>query len=205
MSKKITWKKTTAFQILFWTILLSTIVNVVLIAIFIENSYKFSIPDNFDGTIITILTILGVFIAFTAINIYSVFNARVMDEQEKLEEVKEKCHKEIAKLEDTINNHNKKMDGYKLNAEIYDVKHGVVVLERVRAIYALTERIEKIKASIDTDSIRKKEKSEQELLSLKNYIKQNISTYYPHLGKIKNDTFQGILNDFKTLLGEALP
>jgi len=217
MLKKITWTRKSVFQWFCWYILFSTIVNVGVIAIFIWKNYEFRIADNFDGTIATILSVLGVFIAFTAINIYSVFNARVEDEKQKLEEVRKKCYNDIADLEIKIEKYHKKFDNfedkinqsldviddYNLNDEFYDIKHSDVVLDRVRAIYALIERIEKIKQSIDkTDSIGEKEKLEGDLLSLKHKIKQNLEPYCKKIEKTKNKTFKDIFNNFKALLDE---
>jgi hypothetical protein len=213
MSKKITWTKKSVFQYFCWFILVISIVNICVIGFFIWKNYDFRIADNFDGTVATILTVLGIFIAFSAINTYSVLNARAEENKQELEKVKKEHSEYIVNIGNRIENYYKKidalekrMDNYNLNAEIYDVKHSVVVLERVRAIYVLTERIEKIKRSIDgTDSIREREKLEQDLLSLKDYIKQNLVPYYSPMGKIKNETLQDILNDFKTLLNEKLP
>jgi len=78
------------------------------------------------------------------------------------------------------------------------------ILGKVRAIYELTERIEIIKESINkADSIKERERLEQELSLLKDYIKQNLKPYYQQNGKIKNNTFKDIFDDFKSLLGET--
>jgi len=210
MSKKITWTKQSIFQYFCWYLLISSIVNVVVIAILSWKNCEFHIAKNFDGTIATILSVLGVFIAFTAISIYSVFNARVEDEKQKLEEVRAQCYKDLANFDERINDYykefselDKKIDNHNLYDSIFDVKNSVVLLDKVRAIYALSELIEKNKKRIDeTDSIREKERLKEDLSSLKIIIKREIEPYYCKLEEIKNNTFKGIFNDFKALLDE---
>ena len=217
MSKKITWKKRSVFQWFCWYLLILSIVNVLVITILIWYYPGFKIPEDFNQTIIVILSILGVFIAFTAINIYSVFNSRVEEEKQKLEKMIQKCNtdiqnfdkrneilrKEFDNLEKKINQNLQGIDNYNLQDDIFDIKHSDVLLEKVRAIFALTERIEIIKKTIDeTDSIKEKERLDENLLSLKITIKQNLEPYYKKIDKINNKTFKDIFNDFKALLDE---
>jgi len=227
MSEKITREKS-IFQWFCWYLLVLSIVNVIVIAILIWNSYDFNIPDNFNGTILAILSILACFIAFTAINMYSVFNSRVEDEKQKLKELREKCYEDMKNLEerfigfkekcrehlvtleeefdnfgDKIKQNLQDIDNYNLMDDIFDIKNNDALLEKVRAIYALTERIEIIKKSIGvTDSIKEKERLEENLMSLKNRIKLNLEPYYRKIIYGKNQTFKDIFNDFKELLDE---
>jgi len=225
MSKKITWTKQSVFQYFCWYILFSSIVNIGVIAIFIWKNYDFRIINNFDGTLATILSLLGVFITFTAINSYSSFNARVEDEKQKLEEVKTKYNENIVSIERKFKDYYEELDNlkckydnfkgeinknlneindyYNLKYDVFDVKNSVVLLDKVHAIYALTERIERIKKSIDeTDSIGERKRLEEDLSSLKNIIKRELEPYYCKLEEIENKTYRGIFNDFKALLGE---
>jgi len=222
MLKKITWTKK-KFNWFFSYIVLSSIVNVGVILFFIWKNYEFRVIDNFDGTVATILSVLGIFIAFSAINTYSVLNARAEENKQELEKSRKEHNEYIVNMEERIKTHHKelderikihhkelddfkrKMDNYNTMNDIFNIKHCEGVVDKVRAITNLSDSIEIIKKSIDeTDSMKEKERLEENLLSLKNRIKQNLRPYYKEIEKIKNKTFQEIFNDFKILLDEEL-
>ena len=210
MLKKITWTKK-KFNWFFSYIVLSSIVNVGVILFFIGKNYEFRVIDNFDGIILAILSILGTFIAFTAINMYSIFNARIVEETHKLEETRKQLNENIENIENKIENHYKafsaledRIDDYNFNDDILNIiRSSVLLLEKTRAIYSLTERIEIIKKNIDeTDSIDEREKLEQKLLLLKYTIKQNLKPQYHKIEEKGNDIFKGIFDNFKALFDE---
>lgn len=187
-----------SFKYLFWYILISSVVNVVLIAIFIWSNYEFKVSENFDGTITTILSVLGVFIAFTAINIYSVFNSRVNDEKGALEKLRkryvedlEKLEKRFAELKKQENRMKEATERISLTNEISDaVNKDVLVLDRTTAICKLCILIENREDEIEDNNLKDKESELKDgLEALKSKIRSRLIPYYDQMEDVKNPYF----------------
>lgn len=187
-----------SFRFLFWYILISSIVNIVLIAMFIWSNYEFRISENFDGTITTILSVLGVFIAFTAINIYSVFNSRVNDEKWALEDLRkryvgdlEKMEKRFVELEKQENRRREGTDKILLTNDISDiVNKDVLLLDRTTAICKLCVLIENKEKEIEENNFKDKDiELKYSLEMLKSQIRSRLMPYYAQMDEVKNPYF----------------
>ncbi len=196
-------------KFLFWYILISSVVNVGLIAIFIWENYEFRIGSNFDGTIATILSVLGVFIAFTAINIYSVFNSRVNEEKWALEKLKARYIEDLEKLEERFMElkikENKLKDATErisLTNEIFDaVNKDVQLLDRTTAICKLSILIDSKEKELRTNNFKDKDDElESGLEALKCKIRSRLEPYYSQMNNETNIYFKKAYEKLKRKL-----
>jgi hypothetical protein len=186
-------------------VLISSVAIVALLSIIIFRNYDITFFKNFEGLIITILTVLGVFIAFTAINIYSVFNVKVNDENYKLKMHREYCQQEMDKLNTMLEEQKAKDNRIMteirrstLNSDIADIiNKNISIVERTTTISRLTALIENKEREISGNNlIDKTIELQQELKRTKQMIKDRIS---PHNRELENEINQYFKSAFQKL------
>lgn len=189
------WK----YKIIFGYVLISTIVNIFLIARFLWGNYVFGF--GFDSVVTTILSVLGVFITFTAINVYSIFNVQVNSEKYGLETLKKDCDRKIMEINELYEKLNKK--DIDLEASFYDVKltaysidianDKISLVDRVTIMSKLIGMIEAKEKEIEINNQKDRDPElENSLKTLKSKINDRLSPNYKKLDKETNPNFKDV-------------
>lgn len=198
------------YKYFFWYVLISTIVIVFFFAIITLKDYKFNFSTDFQFSISVIFTVLGVYIAFSAINTYSIFNSRVKDEKEELENLKSKSKDEIEELINeyksvvgTFNINQEKFEDLTKKIELENTLNNIItniqMVKRVTAVYKLIGIIDgKMKKKNETNLINERGILNEELIELKEII--NLKMRNIKSDKIKNEGFKRAIEKLRILL-----
>lgn len=195
------------YKVIFSYILISTLVNIFLIARFLWGNFGFLF--EFDSTVTTILSVLGVFITFTAINIYSVFNVQVNSEKFGLEGLRNECDRKIKEINELYEKLNK--NDIDLEASFFDIKltsysidianNKISLVDRVTFMSKLISLIEATEKEIENNNQKDRElELVNSLISLKCKIDERLCSYYKKLDKEKNPYFINVYSKLKEKL-----
>lgn len=142
--------------------LMLTILIIVYIAFgfFLKTDNNCSCNFNLDlcSNLTIVLSVIGILATITALNIYSIFNARVDEEKDKLETLRKQYLERINKFDDVktrIDEFENLIKDIHRQTAINQITNSYIsISDKVTAISSLTQQIEKFETDIcSTDSI----------------------------------------------------
>lgn len=229
-SKKSEQKNSLLHRLIFYSLILSILsilfCGLILYSYFQEKPINFTITND----IAVIISVIGVFITFSAINIYSIFNARVGEEKERLKEIESGIYEKYETFEKMytyklkyLSDEQKiitdRMDKF-LKEQIEELRQGLLVeislnniltdhisaKDKGTAVGFIKERINYLEKWFEeTDSISNKNEAEGKLIEFAKDVYFALDTYYQTpRNEMNNAIYMRMLNSLLEKLREIL-